>query len=74
MESCLQRLHQKSGNFLCLLLEAQNVDGQTTLHLACRRGSAELVEAILEYKDANVDVLDKDGDSPLVFALAAGDN
>lgn len=54
------------------LLEAQNADGQTALHLACRRGSAELVEAILECQEANVDVLDKDGDPPLVFALAAG--
>ncbi|KAL6981093.1 nicotinamide N-methyltransferase [Sarracenia purpurea var. burkii] len=63
---------EKSGSFLCSLLEAQNADGQTALHLACRRGSAELVEVILEYKDANVDVLDKDGDPPLVFALAAG--
>ena len=54
------------------LLEAQNSDGQTALHLACRRGSAELVEAILEYREANVDVLDRDGDPPLVFALAAG--
>ncbi|KAL9239925.1 hypothetical protein vseg_014196 [Gypsophila vaccaria] len=54
------------------LLEAQNSDGQTALHLACRRGCAELVEAILEYKEAEVDILDKDGDPPLVFALAAG--
>ncbi|XP_051123655.1 E3 ubiquitin-protein ligase KEG [Andrographis paniculata] len=54
------------------LLEAQNADGQTALHLACRRGSVELVEAILQCKEANVDVLDKDGDPPLVFALAAG--
>lgn len=54
------------------LLEAQNADGQTALHLACRRGSAELVDAILEYREANVDVLDKDGDPPLVFALVAG--
>ncbi|KAI3448779.1 hypothetical protein Pfo_005444 [Paulownia fortunei] len=54
------------------LLKAQNADGQTALHLACRRGSVELVEAILECKEANVDVLDKDGDPPLVFALAAG--
>lgn len=54
------------------LLEAQNSDGQTALHLACRRGSAELVEAILEYKEADVDILDKDGDPPLVFGLAAG--
>lgn len=54
------------------LLEAQNAEGQTALHLACRRGSSELVEAILSYREANVDVLDKDGDPPLVFALAAG--
>ncbi|XP_059652018.1 E3 ubiquitin-protein ligase KEG isoform X2 [Cornus florida] len=61
-----------NGSLLCSLLEAQNADGQTALHLACRRGSVELVEVILEYKEANVDVLDKDGDPPLVFALAAG--
>ncbi|XP_038679268.1 E3 ubiquitin-protein ligase KEG-like [Tripterygium wilfordii] len=64
-----------SGNgsvSISMLLEAQNTDGQTALHLACRRGSAELVGAILEYAEANVDILDKDGDPPLVFALAAG--
>ncbi|KAF8396264.1 hypothetical protein HHK36_017879 [Tetracentron sinense] len=54
------------------LLEAQNPDGQAALHLACRRGCRELVEAILEYKEADVDILDKDGDPPIVFALAAG--
>ncbi|XP_010276682.1 PREDICTED: E3 ubiquitin-protein ligase KEG isoform X2 [Nelumbo nucifera] len=54
------------------LLEAQNADGQTALHLACRRGCVELVEAILEYKEADVDILDKDGDPPIMFALAAG--
>ncbi|XP_058099756.1 E3 ubiquitin-protein ligase KEG-like [Magnolia sinica] len=54
------------------LLEAQNAEGQTTLHLTCRRGWAELVETILEYKEADVDVLDKDGDPPIVFALATG--
>ncbi|XAR63544.1 Non-specific serine/threonine protein kinase [Bertholletia excelsa] len=63
---------RSGGCSLRSLLEAQNSDGQTALHLACRRGSAELVEAILEYEDADVDVLDKDGDPPLVFALAAG--
>ncbi|KAH1148552.1 hypothetical protein GYH30_043263 [Glycine max] len=60
------------SNGLSSLLEAQNADEQTALHLACRCGSAELVEAILEYEEANVDVLDKDGDPPLVYALAAG--
>ncbi|KAF3549576.1 hypothetical protein DY000_02000535 [Brassica cretica] len=76
--------HYSSGNILAkaatgsggssvrYLLEAQNADGQSALHLACRRGSVELVEAILEYGEANVDIVDKDGDPPLVFALAAG--
>ncbi|KAE8714739.1 E3 ubiquitin-protein ligase KEG [Hibiscus syriacus] len=61
-----------SGSSISSLLEAENADGQTALHLAGRRGSAELVETILEYSEANVDILDKDGDPPLVFALAAG--
>ncbi|XP_057978784.1 E3 ubiquitin-protein ligase KEG [Malania oleifera] len=60
------------SNSLGSLLEAQNADGLTALHLACRRGCAELVEAILEHEEAKVDVLDKDGDPPLVSALAAG--
>ncbi|KAJ0931779.1 putative protein kinase TKL-Pl-1 family [Helianthus annuus] len=69
----LQRASSKNdGNSFHYLLEAQNAEGQTALHLACRRGSVELVEAILNYPEANVDVLDKDGDPPLVFALAAG--
>ncbi|KAM3751002.1 hypothetical protein ACB098_04G075800 [Castanea mollissima] len=62
----------KISNSIFSLLEAQNAEGQTALHVACRHGSAELVEAILECREANVDVLDKDGDPPLVFALAAG--
>ncbi|PKA62632.1 E3 ubiquitin-protein ligase KEG [Apostasia shenzhenica] len=61
-----------NSNTISALLESQNADGHTALHLACRRGSAELVEAILSYKEADVDVLDKDGDPPIVFALAAG--
>ncbi|KAH7677059.1 Non-specific serine/threonine protein kinase protein [Dioscorea alata] len=62
----------KSSGSLCSLLEAQNADGYTTLHLACGRGSAELVEAILAYEEADVAILDKDGDPPIVLALAAG--
>ncbi|CAL5428157.1 unnamed protein product [Camellia sinensis] len=54
------------------LLEAHNADGQTALHLACRRGFPELVDAILEYSAADVDIPDSDGNPPIVFALAAG--
>ncbi|AQK94106.1 E3 ubiquitin-protein ligase KEG [Zea mays] len=62
---------ERNGGFIRSLLEAQNTDGLTALHLACRRGSAELVEAIVAYQE-NVDILDKDEDPPIVFALAAG--
>ncbi|XP_062231301.1 E3 ubiquitin-protein ligase KEG-like [Phragmites australis] len=62
---------ERNGSLIRSLLEAQNTDGHTALHLACRRGSAELVEAIVAYQE-NVDILDKDEDPPIVFALAAG--
>lgn len=62
---------ERNGSLIRSLLEAQNTDGYTALHLACRRGSAELVEAIVPYQE-NVDILDKDEDPPIVFALAAG--
>lgn len=54
------------------LLEAHNSEGQTALHLACRRGSPELVDAILEYSDADIDSPDENGNPPIVFALAVG--
>lgn len=54
------------------LLEAHNADGQTALHLACRRGCPEIVDAILEYGNVDVDVPDENGNPPIVFALAVG--
>ncbi|GAV62128.1 Pkinase domain-containing protein/Ank_2 domain-containing protein/Ank_3 domain-containing protein/zf-RING_2 domain-containing protein [Cephalotus follicularis] len=60
------------NNSIVPLLEAHNADGQTALHLACRRGCPELVNAILEYGDVDVDIPDGDGNPPIVFALAAG--
>ncbi|KAG1371072.1 E3 ubiquitin-protein ligase KEG [Cocos nucifera] len=63
---------ETNSSLICSLLEAQNADGHAALHLACRQGSVELVETILAYKEADVDILDKDGDPPIVFALSAG--
>ncbi|XP_074569052.1 E3 ubiquitin-protein ligase KEG [Curcuma longa] len=59
-------------NSIGSLLEAQNAEGHTALHLACRRGSVELVKTILSFKEADVDILDRDGDPPIVFAVVAG--
>ncbi|KAJ4840034.1 hypothetical protein Tsubulata_033350 [Turnera subulata] len=61
-----------NGISVISLLEAPNSDGQTALHLACRRGCPELVDAILEVSDVDVDLPDKDGNPAIVFALAAG--
>lgn len=60
-----------NGRLIRSLLEAQNADGYTALHLACRRGSAEIVEAIVAYQE-NVDLLDKNENPPIIFAMAAG--
>lgn len=54
------------------LLEAHNADGQTALHLACRRGCPEIVDAFLEYSNVDVDVPDESGNPPIFFALAVG--
>lgn len=63
---------ERNSSSICSLLETQNADGHTALHLACRQGSVELVETILAYKEDGVDILDKDGDPPIVSALAVG--
>ncbi|THU47380.1 hypothetical protein C4D60_Mb09t14880 [Musa balbisiana] len=68
----LAKAASEKNNSVGSLLEAQNADGHTALHLACRRGSVELVKTILAFKEADVDILDRDGDPPIVFALAAG--
>ncbi len=62
----------KSENLLGVLLDGRNTEGQTALHMAAMRGYSEIVEAILEYPEADVEVLDKDGDTPIVFAVASG--
>lgn len=62
----------KAGISLGELLDSRNEGGQTALHLAVMRGCSEMVEAILEYPEADVEALDKDGDPPILFALACG--
>lgn len=62
----------KLGTSVGALLDSRNVEGQTALHMAAMRGYAEIVELILEYPEADVEVLDKDGDTPIVFAVASG--
>uniref|UniRef100_A0A1D1YVT9 RING-type E3 ubiquitin transferase n=1 Tax=Anthurium amnicola TaxID=1678845 RepID=A0A1D1YVT9_9ARAE len=63
---------ERNGTSICSVLEAQNSDGLAALHLACRRGHSEIVKIILGYEEADVDILNKDGDPPVVFALTAG--
>eukprot|EP00249_Psilotum_nudum_P023910 c29025_g1_i1 orf=417-5300(+) len=62
----------KVGMSIGVLLDSRNAEGQTALHMAAMRGCSEIVEAILEYPEADIEALDKDGDTPIVFALASG--
>ncbi|CAM6116455.1 unnamed protein product [Calypogeia fissa] len=61
-----------SGTSVGALLDSRNGEGQTPLHVAAMRGYSELVDVMLEYPEADVEVLDKDGDTPIVFAVASG--
>ncbi|KAJ3688029.1 hypothetical protein LUZ61_017193 [Rhynchospora tenuis] len=63
---------QGNSKALRSLLEAQNADGHSALHLASRRGSAEMVDTVLAYDEADVDIFDRDGDPPILYALLAG--
>ena len=47
------------------LLDQRNEDGETALHIAARKGYAEIVRIILQGKP-NVNVRDSDGYSPLI--------
>lgn len=62
----------KAGSSVGSLLESRNADGQTALHIAAMRGYSDIVELILQHPEADVEVLDKDGDTPIVFAVASG--
>ncbi|RXG54558.1 Tyrosine-protein kinase shark [Armadillidium vulgare] len=48
-------------------IDAKNNCGQTALHIACTKGNLELVRLLLE-ANANVDVRDQDGMTPLQHA------
>ncbi|KAI5068319.1 hypothetical protein GOP47_0016664 [Adiantum capillus-veneris] len=62
----------KAGCSLGTILDSRNEGGQTPLHVAVMRGYLEIVKVILEYPEADVEALDKDGDPPMLFSLACG--
>lgn len=62
----------KAGCSLGTILDSRNEGGLTPLHVAVMRGSLEIVNAILEYAEADIEALDKDGDPPMLFSLACG--
>ncbi|XP_024545688.1 E3 ubiquitin-protein ligase KEG isoform X2 [Selaginella moellendorffii] len=61
-----------TGRSIRALLESHNSDGQTVLHIAAMRGYSSIIELICSYEEADVEILDKDGDTPLVCAVASG--
>lgn len=62
----------KAGCSVGTILDSRNEGGQTPLHVAVMRGSLEMVKVILEYPEADIEALDKDGDPPMLFSLACG--
>jgi ankyrin repeat protein len=48
-------------------------DGRTALHLAVEYGSMESIVALIKY-GAEVDVIDNDGQTPLMLAQEYADN
>lgn len=51
-------------------IDAQDMDGNTALHLACTESNVPVVELLLERR-ANVNLMDIDGETPLVRACLA---
>lgn len=67
-QACALRLLDlaKERNFIELLLSAVNVQGQTALHLAAKRGLENVIELLLQLKvPANVE--DKNGLTPSLY-------
>ena len=50
-------------------LDTANTDGETALHFACDKGLLSVVEALVR-AGANPAALDRDGDTPLIWAAA----
>lgn len=49
-------------------INAQDLSGQTPLHLACERGDLMCVKELLEESQARTDVKDRKGETPMHFA------
>lgn len=54
--------------FLLSQINAQDLAGQTPLHLACERGDLPCVKELLEGSQARTDVKDRKGETPVHFA------
>ncbi|XP_066384733.1 ankyrin repeat-containing protein At5g02620-like [Miscanthus floridulus] len=61
----------KSRTLRGLLLDAQDRDGNTALHLAVAAGAPAVVEALLQKGEAQTDVLNSDGDTAFDLAAAS---
>jgi len=61
----------KSRTLRGLLLDAQDRDGNTALHLEVAAGAPAVVEALLQKGEAQTDVLNSDGDTAFDLAAAS---
>ena len=58
--------------FPTLLVNQQNLWGNTVLHGACKNNRVPVVKAVLKHKDIAINITDNQGNTPLVQAATAG--
>jgi len=53
-------------------VNAQDSNGRTVLHFACRSGNLKMVQRILKIPNVDVDIRTKGGETPLMYACQGG--
>ena len=78
--ACIHGLNEQDGlneqEFRRLIGMVPNLnwkrEGKTPLHIACEKGHAKIVEALIRADDINLNEIDEDGDSSLHIACMEG--
>lgn len=53
-------------------VNAQDSNGRTVLHFACRSGNLKMVQKVLKFPNIDVDLRTRGGETPLMFACQSG--
>ncbi len=53
-------------------VNAQDSNGRTVLHFACRSGNLKMVQKVLKFSSIDVDMRTNGGETPLMYACQSG--